>query len=84
MPFDERLRAKIAQVERGGAGKYHAKNKEAGKLFARERIALLLDSGSFVEDARLANNLDDELPSDGVITGLGRIDGRAVAVMAND
>src|SRR6516225_6323201 len=84
MPFDERLRAKIAQVERGGAGKYHAKNKEAGKLFARERIALLLDSGSFVEDARLANNLDDELPSDGVITGLGRIDGRPVAVMAND
>jgi len=84
MPFDERLRAKIAQVERGGAGKYHAKNQEVGKLFARERIALLLDSGSFVEDARLANNLDDELPSDGVITGLGRIDGRPMAVMAND
>src|SRR5215813_9393787 len=84
MPFDERLRAKIAQVERGGAGKYHAKNQEVGKLFARERIALLLDPGSFVEDAKLANNLDDELPSDGVITGLGRIDGRPVAVMAND
>src|SRR5262252_1082315 len=84
MPFDERLRAKIAQVERGGAGKYHAKNQEVGKLFARERIALLLDPGSFVEDAKLANNLDDELPSDGVITGLGRIDDRPVAVMAND
>src|SRR5215475_8435314 len=84
MPFDERLRAKIAQVERGGAGKYHAKNQEVGKLFARERIALLLDPGSFVEDAKLANNLDDELPSDGVITGLGKIDDRLVAVMAND
>src|SRR5262245_40452382 len=84
MPFDERLRTKIAQVERGGAGKYHAKNQEVGKLFARERIALLLDPGSFVEDARLANNLEDELPSDGVITGLGRIDDRPVAVMAND
>src|SRR5215510_9413202 len=84
MPFDERLRAKIAQVERGGAAKYHAKNQEVSKLFARERIALLLDPGSFVEDARLANNLEDELPSDGVITGLGRIDDRPVAVMAND
>src|SRR5215831_693439 len=84
MPFDQRLRAKIAQIERGGAAKYHAKNQEVGKLFARERIALLLDPGSFVEDAKLANNLDDELPSDGVITGLGRIDDRPVAVMAND
>src|SRR5438128_7388560 len=84
MSFDEKLKAKIAQVERGGAPKYHAKNREVGKLFARERIALLIDQGSFVEDAKLANNLDPDLPADGVVTGLASIDGRPVAIMAND
>jgi len=84
MSFDETLKAKIAQVEKGGAEKYHAKNKEIGKLFARERVALLVDPGSFVEEGKLANNLDPELPSDGVITGLGKLDGRTIAIMAND
>ncbi len=71
-------------VEKGGAEKYHAKNKEQGKLFARERIRLLVDEGSFVEEGKLANVLDPELPSDGVITGLAKLDGRTVAIMAND
>jgi acetyl-CoA carboxylase carboxyltransferase component len=84
MGFDETLKAKLAQVEKGGAEKYHAKNKEVGKLFARDRIAKLVDEGSFVEEGKLANNLDAELPSDGVITGLGRLDGRTIAIMAND
>ncbi|HVE87380.1 MAG TPA: acyl-CoA carboxylase subunit beta [Myxococcales bacterium] len=84
MSFDERLKQRIAEVERGGAAKYHQKNQEQGKLFARERIRLLCDPGTFVEDARLANNQDPELPADGVITGLGKVGGRTVAVMAND
>src|SRR6185369_1566259 len=84
MGFDETLKARITQVEKGGAEKYHSKNKEVGKLFARERIAQLVDEGSFIEEGKLANNLDAELPSDGVITGLGRLDGRTVAIMAND
>lgn len=84
MGFDETLREKQQQVEKGGAEKYHAKNKEAGKLFARERITLLVDPGTFIEEGKLANNLDPEFPADGVITGLGRIDGRPVAIMAND
>src|SRR6266851_1081281 len=84
MTLDERLRGKIAEIEKGGVAKYHAKNKEVGKLFARDRIGLLLDPGSFVEDAKLANNVEDDLPSDGVITGLGKLDDRPVAVMAND
>src|ERR1043165_4368356 len=84
MSFDERLKQRIAQVEKGGAAKYHQKNQEQGKLFARERIRLLCDPDSFVEDARLANNQDPELPADGVITGLGKVHGRPVAVMAND
>src|SRR5262249_51958940 len=44
MGFDDTLKAKIAQVEKGGAEKYHAKNKEVGKLFARDRIAMLVDA----------------------------------------
>ncbi|MBS1148377.1 MAG: carboxylase [Myxococcaceae bacterium] len=84
MATDETLRAKQTQVEKGGAAKYHAKNIETGKLFARERINLLVDQGSFLEEGKLANNLDPDLPSDGVITGLARLDGRTVAIMAND
>lgn len=82
----EELQALIAQVERGGAEKYHAKNEQEGKLFARERLRLLLDDDArdFVEDGKLANNGEPELPADGVVTGIGKIHGRAVAVMAND
>ena len=68
----------------GGAERYHAANAAKGKLFARERIALLVDDGSFVEDGLYANSLADGLPADGVITGNARIDGRPVCVMAND
>ena len=84
MSYDARLLEKITAVQKGGAPRYHQKNAEQGKLFARERIRLLVDEGSFVEEGRLANNLDAELPSDGVITGLARVDGRTVAIMAND
>jgi methylmalonyl-CoA decarboxylase subunit alpha len=81
---DEKLRSAIALVKRGGAPKYHAKNSEQKKLFARERIALLVDQGSFVEDGLLANSLAGDLPADGVITGVGRVFGRPVAILAND
>ncbi|BCJ43656.1 propionyl-CoA carboxylase [Actinoplanes ianthinogenes] len=78
----------LAQVRKrvlaGGAERYHAANAAKGKLFARERIALLTDEGSFVEDGLYANSLADGLPADGVITGAARIDGRDVCVMAND
>ena len=73
-----------AQVEQGGAGKYHEAAAAAGKLFARDRIALLIDDGSFTEDGRYANVLADGLPADGVITGTATVDGRPVALMAND
>lgn len=84
MERDEGLEAELARVARGGAERYHQKNREQGKRFVRERLALLLDAGSFVEDGALANALDPELPADGVVTGLGTIEGRPVAVMAND
>src|SRR5271166_6863406 len=81
---DDKLHEALARVEKGGAAKYHAKNAETGKLFARERIARLVDAGSFVEDGALANNLDPELPADGVVTGAALVGGRPVALMAND
>jgi acetyl-CoA carboxylase carboxyltransferase component len=76
-----RARQGNAQVDRE-----RDKLARANKLFVRDRLALLLDDGSFVEDGVLANSLapTDDLPADGVVTGRGRIDGRPVCVMAND
>jgi acetyl-CoA carboxylase carboxyltransferase component len=56
----------------------------AGKLHPRERIDLLMDPGSFVEDGQFANALGAGLPADGVVTGRGTVDGRPVLVVAND
>jgi acetyl-CoA carboxylase carboxyltransferase component len=83
------------RVRAGGADKYHAANAARGKLFARERVALLVDEGSFVEDGLFANALAIDgrgggdrngtgLPADGVVTGTATVDGRPVALMAND
>ncbi len=71
-------------IERGGAARYHEAAAAKGKLFARERIALLTDDGTFTEDGRFANALADGLPADGVVTGTALVGGRPVAVMAND
>ena len=74
-------------IERGLAGgpaRHHEKSAEQGKLPVRERLALLLDDGSFAEEALLANWDHDGLGADGVVTGVGEVDGRPVAVMAND
>jgi len=55
-----------------------------GKLYVRDRIALLLDDGTFVEDGQLANAQASGLPADGVVTGQGLVDGRPALVVAND
>jgi acetyl-CoA carboxylase carboxyltransferase component len=54
------------------------------KLYVRERLALLFDEGTFVEDGQLANAMATGLPADGVVTGQGRVDGRPALVVAND
>lgn len=54
------------------------------KLYVRDRIALLFDAGSFVEDGQLANAQAPGLPADGVVTGQGLVDGRPALVVAND
>ncbi|HEY3194305.1 MAG TPA: acyl-CoA carboxylase subunit beta [Candidatus Dormibacteraeota bacterium] len=81
--MSERSRKLREQAQKGGT-RYLPKLREQNKLTARERLELLIDRGSFIEDGLFANVLADELPADGVITGLGTIDGRQVAVMAND
>jgi acetyl-CoA carboxylase carboxyltransferase component len=67
-----------------GGTRYLAKLREQNKLTARERLDILLDKDSFIEDGLFANVLAEDLPADGVVTGLGTIEGRQVAVMAND
>lgn len=54
------------------------------KLPVRDRVALLLDEDSFVEDGLLADAAGDGLPADGVVTGVGTVEGRPVAVIAHD
>jgi acetyl-CoA carboxylase carboxyltransferase component len=76
-----------ARTERALAGNLHKEAEKLarqGKLFVRERLALLVDAGSFVEDALLANTNAEDLPADGVVTGVGTVEGRPVCVMAND
>ncbi|HWX88611.1 MAG TPA: acyl-CoA carboxylase subunit beta, partial [Solirubrobacteraceae bacterium] len=68
----------------GGPERHREKAVEQGKLPVRERVGLLLDADSFSEEALLANWNEDGLGADGVVTGVGAIDGRPVALMAND
>jgi len=84
MSFDKKLEERQAKVEEGGLKKYHEKNAATGKLFARERIRLLVDEDSFIEEGKLAHCENEEFPSDGVVTGLAKVEGRTVALMAND
>ena len=85
-PVDHRdaLGGAIAAGLAGGPERHREKAREQGKLPVRERVGMLLDEGSFSEEALLANWNEDGLGADGVVTGLGSIDGRPVALMAND
>jgi methylmalonyl-CoA decarboxylase subunit alpha len=80
----QQLQDALDRAHSGGPERHREKAAEQGKLPVRERIARLLDADSFVEEALLANWEQDGLGADGVVTGLGRVAGRPVAVMAND
>src|SRR5712691_13489295 len=81
----EKLAAEIERIKKGGPEKYHVRNREQKKLFARDRLKLLLDDGKIeFEDGMFAECQNPELPSDGNITGVGRIYGRPVAFSASD
>ena len=81
------LRAHRARAREGGGAKYLQRHREQGKLAVRERIDRLLDPGSpFLELAPLAafGLYDDEAPAAGLVTGIGRVSGREVVIVAND
>jgi 3-methylcrotonyl-CoA carboxylase beta subunit len=83
----DELRRRLAQARLGGESKYVERQKEQGKLTARQRIDRLLDPGSpFLELSALAANgmYKDQAPGAGIITGLGRVEGRQVMIVAND
>ncbi|HEU4542674.1 MAG TPA: carboxyl transferase domain-containing protein, partial [Jiangellaceae bacterium] len=61
-----------------------AKLASQKKLYVRDRLALLFDEGTFVEDGQLANAQATGLPADGVVTGRGLVEGRPALVVAND
>ncbi|OIJ07655.1 carboxylase [Anaerobacillus arseniciselenatis] len=84
MSLDDQLQERVERIKKGGAEKYHQSNSEKGKLFVRERLELLFDDGLQLEDALLANCLNESLPADGVVTGMGKINGQSVCFMAND
>ena len=84
MKNNEELKALSDRILKGGAPKYHEKNKEVGKYFARERIEKLIDPGTWIEDGLFANSMEVDLPADGVVTGFGKVNGRSVGILAND
>ncbi len=81
---EEILRERIAQIEQGGDKKYHEKLKEQNKLFVRDRLKLLFDDEFMLEDGLFANFMAGDLPADGVVTGIGKVNGQTVCFMAND
>src|SRR5690348_16951687 len=87
----EELRRRSAEAESGGGAERREREHRAGKLTARERVALLVDEGTFEElDKFVTHRCDDfgmqeqRPPGDGFVTGYGRMDGRLVYVFAQD
>src|SRR3954462_10209405 len=83
----EDQRARLAGAPPRGPERARVKHVDRGKLLPRDRVDTLLDPGSpFLELSPLAANglYDDEAPSAGIITGIGRVSGRECVVVAND
>jgi acetyl-CoA carboxylase carboxyltransferase component len=78
------LRRRAERARQGGSPAARAAHEAAGKRLARDRVAALLDPGSFVENGLLARTCDEGLAADGVVTGIGTVGGRPVCVVAND
>jgi 3-methylcrotonyl-CoA carboxylase beta subunit len=81
------LRRNLARVREGGGPKYRQRQEAQSKLFVRERIERLLDPGSpFLELSPLAawEVYEDDAPGAGIVTGIGRVHGREVMIVAND
>ena len=83
----DELDARLARAADGGGEKARDKHTERGKLLVRDRITALLDPGSpFLELSPLAAEgmYDDAAPAAGIVTGIGRVQGQEVVIVAND
>jgi len=83
----DELRERLAVARLGGSESARAKHTDRGKLLVRDRVDRLLDPGSpFLELSPLAADgmYGGAVPSAGVVTGIGRVSGREVVVVAND
>jgi 3-methylcrotonyl-CoA carboxylase beta subunit len=81
------LRDKIAVIEEGGGETARARHASRGKLLPRERVRRLIDAGSpFLELSQLAayGMYDDNIAAAGIITGIGRVNGRECVIVCND
>src|SRR5258708_13069740 len=81
------LHERTARVRQGGGEKYLRRHRDQGKLPVRDRIAGLLDRQSpFLELSPLAawDLYENDAPSAGIVTGIGRVSGREVMIVAND
>src|SRR5438067_2847771 len=81
------LRERTAQVAAGGGARAVERHRSRGKLLARERVDRLVDPGAaFLELGALAawDVYDGEAPSAGIVTGIGVVEGRECAIVAND
>lgn len=80
---EEELRDDIKEILEGGPERGHEKIDDLGKYFVRERLDMIFDEIEF-EDGTFARYSDGDLPADGVVTGVGLINGRKVFFTAND
>jgi 3-methylcrotonyl-CoA carboxylase beta subunit len=83
----ETLRARTAEAAQGGPEASRTRHAARGKLLPRQRVERLLDVGApFLEIGALAafGLYDGEAPAAGIITGVGRVEGREVMIVAND
>lgn len=88
--IDELIKRKEKVLESGGKERIEKQHKE-GKLTARERIELLVDVDTFEETDAFAEHActdfgmaEKKIPGDGVVTGIGRVDGRSIAIFSQD
>src|SRR4249919_2956829 len=83
----DELRSRLVVVRQGGSEAARAKHTSRGKLLVRDRVMRLLDPGSpFLELSPLAacGMYDDEIHAAGIITGIGRVEGRECVIVCND
>jgi acetyl-CoA carboxylase carboxyltransferase component len=83
-PAADDLHSRSERARAGGSARYGAKLRQENKLPVRRRLELLLDPDSLIEDGLLAHSDEPGFGADGVVTVMGRINGRTVCVMAND